>query len=317
MKAGIVQEPGRAPVYADFPTPVAGQGERLIKVTAAALSPLARGRASGAHYSSSGAYPFIAGVDGVGRLEDGGRVYFLLPQAPYGAFAAETVVIAAQCLPVPDDLDDVTAAAIANPGMSSWAALVDRARLAPGETVLINGATGIAGRLAVQIAKHLGAKKVIATGRNPEALATLAALGADATIALSADDAALGERFREAFAGTVDIALDYLWGRSAELLLMGAAEAGPKSPRVRFVQIGAAAGGRIALSADVLRSTPIEIMGSGLGSVPGPRLAAAIGAVLAAAKPAGFEVAARAVPLVEIERAWTGAEDGRRVVFIP
>ena len=187
----------------------------------------------------------------------------------------------------------------------------------PGETVLVNGATGTAGRLAVQIAKHLGAKKVIATGRNPEALASLAALGADATIALSADDAALEQSFRDAFAETVDVVLDYLWGRSAELLLTGAAEAGPKSPQIRFVQIGAAAGGQIALRADVLRSTPIEIMGSGLGSVPGPRLAAAIGAVLAAAKPAGLQVAARAVPLAEIESAWTEAEDARRVVFVP
>jgi NADPH:quinone reductase-like Zn-dependent oxidoreductase len=201
--------------------------------------------------------------------------------------------------------------------MSSWAALVDRAKIAPGETVLVNGATGAAGRLAVQISKHLGAKKVIATGRNPQALASLAALGADATIALSADDAALKQTFRDAFADRVDIVLDYLWGRSAELALLGAAKAGPKSPRVRFVQIGAVAGGQIALPADVLRSTPIEIMGSGLGSVPGPRLAAAIGAVLAAAKPAGLEVAARAVPLVEIERAWTETEDVRRVVFVP
>ena len=81
----------------------------------------------------------------MGRLIDGVRVYFLLPRAPYGAFAEETVVSAQQCLPVPDDLDDVTAAAIANPGMSSWAALIDRARFAAGETVLVNGATGTAG----------------------------------------------------------------------------------------------------------------------------------------------------------------------------
>ena len=198
---------------------------------------------------------------------------------------------------MPDDLDDVTAAAIANPGMSSWAALVDRARLAPGETVLVNGATGTAGRLAVQIAKHLGAKKVIATGRNPETLASLAALGADATIALSADDAALEESFRGVFAEKIDVVLDYLWGRSAELLLSAAAKAAPKSPEIRFVQIGAVTGGQISLRADVLRSTPIEIMGSGLGSVPGPRLVAAIGAVFAAAKPAGLQVATRTVPL--------------------
>ena len=230
MKAAIVQGPGRTPVYADFPAPVPRDGERLVRVTAAALTQLARGRASGAHYSSSGAYPFVAGVDGVGRLADGGRVYFLLPRAPYGAFAEEAAVSAGQCLPVPDDLDDVTAAAIANPGMSSWAALVERARLAPGETVLVNGATGASGRLAVQIAKHLGAKRVIAAGRNPQALAALAALGADATLALSADDAALERSFRDAFAEGVDIVLDYLWGRSAQLLLRAPPRPAPARP---------------------------------------------------------------------------------------
>ena len=200
MKAAIVDGTGANARLCRFPAPAPAEGERLVKVTAAALTQLARGRASGAHYSSSGAYPFVAGVDGVGRLEDGARVYFLLPRAPYGAFAEETVVSAAQCLPVPDDLDDVTAAAIANPGMSSWAALVDRARLAAGRDRARQRRDRNAGRLAVQIAKHLGAKKVIATGRSPEALASLAALGADATIALGADDAAargaVSRRFR-------------------------------------------------------------------------------------------------------------------------
>ena len=317
MKAAIVEGPGRTPEYADFPAPAPAEGERLIKVTAAALTQLARGRASGAHYSSSGAYPFVPGVDGVGRLEGGARVYFLLPRAPYGAFAEETVVSGLQCLPVPDDLDDVTAAAIANPGMSSWAALVHRARLTPGETVLVNGATGASGRLAVQIARHLGAKKVIATGRNVEALASLAALGADATIALGDDDAALAERFGHVFANKVDVVLDYLWGRSAELLLAAAATAAPKTAPIRFVQIGAVTGGQISFRADVLRSTPIEIMGSGLGSVPAPGLLAAIGAVFAAAKPAGFQIMTCVVPLAGIESAWAEAEGRRRAVFVP
>jgi NADPH:quinone reductase-like Zn-dependent oxidoreductase len=132
--------------------------------------------------------------------------------------------------------------------MSSWAALVDRARLAPGETVLVNGATGTSGRLAVQIARHLGANKVIATGRNPETLGSLAAFGADATIALSADDAALEKSFCCAFAEKVDVVIDYLWGRSAELLLSAAAKAVPKSSHIRFVEIGAVTGGQVSLT---------------------------------------------------------------------
>ena len=317
MKAAIVSGPGKTPVYADFSAPTPAEGERLITVTAAALTQLARGRASGAHYSASADYPFVPGVDGVGKLEDGARVYFLFPRAPYGAFAEKTVVGARQCLPLPDGLDDVTAAAIANPGMSSWAALIERAKFVAGETVLVNGATGASGQLAVQIAKHLGAKTVIATGRNPERLASLKALGADATITLGGDDAALEDSFRGAFAKGVDVVLDYLWGRSAELLLSAAARAAPKTAPLRFVQIGSVTGGEIALRSDVLRSAPVEMLGSGLGSVPGPRFFAAIGAVLAAAKPAGFQIAARAVPLAEIARVWTLADDARRVVFTP
>ena len=119
-----------------------------------------------------------------------------------------------QCLALPDDLDDVTAAAIANPGMSSWAAYTERANLKAGETVLVNGATGAAGRLAVQIAKHLGARKVIATARNADALKSVAALGADVTIPLVEDGSALQSAFEEQFAAGVDVVIDYLWGQA-------------------------------------------------------------------------------------------------------
>ena len=315
MKAAVVQGPGQAPVYADFAAPTPVEGEQRIQVAAAALSQLARARAAGKHYSSEGQFPFVPGVDGVGKLEDGSRVYFLLPRAPYGGFGGQTVVPAAHCAPVPDDLDDVTAAAIANPGMSSWAALVERAHLEPGETVLINGATGASGQLAVQIAKLLGAKKVIATGRNPAVLASLAALGADETIPLNADDQALEDSFKPHFAQGVDVVLDYLWGRSAERLLVGAAKAAPKLKPIRFVQIGSLSGGAISLASEVLRSTPIEMIGSGIGSVPASRLLASIAAVLAAARPAGLQVATRAVPLAEIASVWAQPEDGRRLVF--
>ena len=122
--------------------------------------------------------------------------------------------------------------------MSSWAACVERARLSAGETVLVNGATGVAGGLAVQIARRLGAKKVIATGRNAEALKSVAALGADVTIPLVEDDAALEASFHEQFAKGVDVVLDYLWGRSAERMLVAAARAAEEGKRIRFVQIG-------------------------------------------------------------------------------
>ncbi|HTZ02326.1 MAG TPA: zinc-binding alcohol dehydrogenase family protein, partial [Xanthobacteraceae bacterium] len=158
MKAAIVKKAGEPPVYAEFEEPQAADGEALIEVAAAPLTHVTKARASGTHYSATAAYPFVAGLDGVGRRPDGRRVYFIMPRAPFGSMAARTAVDASHCVPLPDAVDDVTAAAIAIPAMSSWAALQERAKFKPGETVLVNGATGTSGRLAVRVARHLGAR---------------------------------------------------------------------------------------------------------------------------------------------------------------
>jgi NADPH:quinone reductase-like Zn-dependent oxidoreductase len=315
MKAAIVKAAGQTPVYEEFDDPLPREGESRIAVTAAAISHVVKSRASGAHYSSSGQFPFVVGIDGVGRLDDGSRVYFVLPRAPYGSMAERTVAPSAQCLALPDELDDVTAAAIANPGMSSWAAYTERAKLKAGETVLINGATGTAGRLAIQIAKHLGAKKVIATARNPDALKSVAALGADVMIALVEDRAAMEDSFKEQFAQGVDVVIDYLWGPSAECLLIAGAKAGEDAVPIRFVQIGSVSGSDITLPSAVLRSSAIELMGSGIGSIPLDRLVLAIGGLLRATVPGGFKIAANPVPLSDVEQVWPRDDSTRRTVF--
>jgi NADPH:quinone reductase-like Zn-dependent oxidoreductase len=315
MKAAIVRGAGQAPVYGDFDEPVPSAEEMRIAVSAAAISQVVKSRAAGTHYSSSGRFPFVVGIDGVGRLDDGKRVYFVLPRAPHGGMAEWTVVPAARCLAIPDDLDDVTAAAIANPGMSSWAAYTERARLKPGETVLINGATGTAGRLAVQIAKHLGAKKVIATGRNANALRAVAALGADVTIPLVENETTLESAFKEQFAQGVDVVLDYLWGKSAECLLIAGAKAGADAVPIRFVQIGSIGAPTIALPAAVLRSSAIELMGSGIGSIALDRIVNATGELLNAAVPGGFKIAFKSVPLADVEQAWPKDDSTCRTVF--
>jgi NADPH:quinone reductase-like Zn-dependent oxidoreductase len=316
MKAALVQSAGQSPVYADFPRPVSSAEDKLIKVSAAALSPVTKSRASGRHYSSSSQFPFVAGVDGVGQLEDGTWVYFALPEEPHGGMAEFTLVSADRCVALPEGLDYVTAAAIANPGMSSWAAYKERAKLKAGETVLINGATGTAGRLAVQIAKHLGAKKVIATGRNPESLRTLASLGADVTIPLVEDKAAMEGRFREEFASGIDVVIDYLWGKSAEALLAARAKVGGRVGPTRYVEVGAGGGAEISLPGAVLRSSAIELMGSGIGSVPSDRLVACISELLRATIPGGFKIAIKTVPLSEVETAWSPDDSAARTVFI-
>jgi len=191
MRAAIVPQAGKAPVYGELKEPAPSTGISRIAVTAAALSPVVKARASGAHYSSSGSFPIGVGIDGVGRLDDGSRVYFFLPRAPYGSMAEKVVVPSSHCTIVPDGLDDITAAAIAIPGMSSWVALKERANFTAGETVLVNGATGTSGRLAVRVAKYLDAKKVIATGRRAATLESIKALGADETILLNENRDAL------------------------------------------------------------------------------------------------------------------------------
>jgi NADPH:quinone reductase-like Zn-dependent oxidoreductase len=315
MKAAIVREAGKLPVYGDFPEPAPNAGERRVHVIAAAISQVAKSRAAGTHYSAKSQVPFVVGIDGVGRLDDGSRVYFALPRAPHGSMAEQTVVSASQCLPLPDDLDDITAAAIVNPGMSSWAAYRERAKLKQGETVLVNGATGRAGRLAVQIAKHLGAKKVIATGRNIEALREVTALGADVTVLLAEDEDGLEGAFKEQFAAGVDVVIDYLWGKSAERLLIAAARASEEGVPLRFVQIGAVTGPNITLPSAVLRASAIELMGSGIGSVSRERYISIIRDLLRAAVPAGLEIAIRPVPLSEVEDAWSWTDNARRTVL--
>ncbi len=316
MKAALVLAAGQPPVYGDFPEPAPSKGENHITVTAASLSHVTRGRASGTHYSSPGNIPFVVGIDGIGRLTDGRRVYFVMPPAPFGSMAEQSKVRASQCIVLPDELDDVTAAAIAIPGMSSWAALQESAKFQAGETVLVNGATGISGRLAVQIAKHLGAKKVIATGRNTEALKSLATLGADVTIPLTQDEETQEKAFLEPFHEGVDVVLDYLWGPSMERLLIAAAKAGADGVPIRFIQIGAASASSISLPSPVLRSSAIQLMGSGIGSVPFNRLLKAIESVLQATIPAGFEIATTTVPLSEVTTAWSTETSQTRTVFL-
>lgn len=316
MKAAIIHDFHHSPTYGDIKTPVAAAGESLVQVTAAALSQLVKAQASGKHYSSSTIMPCVPGVDGVGLLNDK-RVYFAFPGMVYGSMGEYCTVPAENVVDIPDDVDDITAAAIANPGMSSWAALLDRAHFVAGETVLINGATGASGRLAIQIAKHLGAGKIIATGRNTGSVAALAELGADVLIPLDAPAEELTNTFRDLYqTHKVNVILDYLWGTSAECLLAAAAGHGSREaePRIRFVQIGSISGHVINFAGGVLRSSGLEVMGSGLGSVSNVGLVKAIGGVFRAVSSAGLKIDTLAESLSNVESAWN-RNDKERLVF--
>src|ERR1700688_1417911 len=220
MKAAGRHTLGRAPRFEEFAEPTAGNDEAVVRVRAASLKAVDRQMANGSHYASPRELPVVCGTDGVGELEDGTRVFFGGVRRAYGAMAERTVAPRAFCFAVPAGIDDGTAAALPNPGVSAWLSLTHRAKLAAGETVLILGATGVTGQLAVQIAKVLGAKRVIGAGRNQRVLSRLRELGADATIQLEQAGDALKEAFaREAGDEGFDVIIDYVWGPPTETLL--------------------------------------------------------------------------------------------------
>jgi NADPH:quinone reductase-like Zn-dependent oxidoreductase len=320
MKAAVLHELGKVPQFEDFAEPKAGNEEALVRVLAASLKSVDKQLASGSHYASPRELPVICGTDGLGLLEDGTRVFFGGPRRPYGAMAERTVAPRAFCFPVPAELDDATAAALPNPGVSAWLSLTQRAKLAQGETVLILGATGVTGQLAVQIAKLFGAKHVIGAGRNEQALKRLTKLGADVTIQLDQPETSLKAAFvREAGEAGLDVVLDYVWGRPTEVLLAAIAksEFAVMTKPTRLVQVGESAGPTISLPAAVLRSTPLMILGTA-GIPSRDILVDAMQQVMTRSARGELRIETEQVPLSDIERVWQRPEQsGRRIVVIP
>lgn len=309
MKAAVVTHAGETPVYSDFAEPQCAAGQQRVSVRAAAIHQVVKSRAAGKHYSSDIMFPFVAGIDGVGQSENGQRVYFVFPASPSGSMAERVAVPNANLIALPDGVSDVCAAAIANPGMSSWAALTRRAQLQPGETVLINGATGTSGTLAVSVARYLGAGKIIVTGRNRTILHALLSKGADAALKLDELPDALPDFFKQG----VDVIIDYLWGDSALAILHAARYA--ESRPVRFVQVGSLSGQEILLHSHPLRSSALTLMGSGIGSVSVTELVACVAELLKATAESQWSIPCRPLPLRDVTSAWPDDDSRCRTVF--
>lgn len=315
MKAVVVHSFDKPPEFSTFVDPAPAHDEHIVSMQAAALTQLARTQVAGQHYSS-GTPPFVPGIDGVGVLENGRQVYFAFPRAPFGAMAERVPVRATHMIPVPGNIDAVTAAAIANPGMSSWLALTKRAVLQAGESVLVIGAAGASGRLAIQIAKHLGAGRVLAAARNANAEPELRRLGADAFITLGEHEGDVVAGFRMELERGIDVVLDYVWGRAAEAFFTAAIrkKGDVAAPRIRFVNIGSVGGRSASVSASSVRSSGLEILGSGLGSSSERSIIEATAAVFAAIGTAKLDIAVMPLPLADVERAWQ-LETSARVVL--
>jgi len=267
MKAAVIYQKGGLPQYIDFPEPaVQNDDEVLVTVKAVAIKHFDKGVAAGSHYSSEAPKDNgrVIGGDGVCLLADGTRVYSL---GVSGMLAEKATIRKGYTVPVPNGLDDATAAALPNGVMGAAMGLKFKADIQPGDVVLINGATGFTGRIAVQIAKYYGAKKVIVTGRNQQSLDDLLLLGADEIISVLQDDESFKAQITAVHQTTpIDIIIDYLWGHTAEMILACIKGDGSFTNKIRYVSIGSMSGDLIQLSAANLRSVDLQLTGSGLGS---------------------------------------------------
>jgi NADPH:quinone reductase-like Zn-dependent oxidoreductase len=316
MKAAVVSSFDSAPRYQDFGVPApAGGDEMLIDVLAAGLHPRVRSQADGSHYTSTDALPLVPGVDGVGRGPDGLLRYFVLPDTTMGAMAEQTVIDTRRSIVLPEGADPVTVAAAMNPAMSSWVALRQRVSFQAGQDVLVLGATGNAGQMAVQVAKHLGAGQIIAAGRDAARLAALPALGAAATVPLGLDDTA--GRLAET-AADVDIVLDFLWGPpAAEAMTAIITSRADRGKPLTWIEIGSVAGPTAEIPSAALRAARLQLVGSGQGSVSIREYLAEL-SVLAHELAAGtINVDARPVPLAQVEAAWAATATNHRLVLVP
>jgi NADPH:quinone reductase-like Zn-dependent oxidoreductase len=318
MQAAVVRSFDAPPRYEAFETPSPkGEHEVLVDVLAAGLHPRVRSGASGSHYTSSDALPLIPGIDGVGRLPNGERIYFVAPDTALGTMAEQAVADIRRSVPLPDGVDEVKVAAAMNPAMSSWVALRRRVKLEPGQDVLVLGATGNAGQMAIQIAKRLGARRVIGAGRDLERLREARALGADEVVSLSGDAKASAAAVAEA-ACEVDLVLDYLWGKPAQETIPALlTQRSDRSRALDWIQIGSVAGPTIELPSVALRSANFRLQGNGQGAVSLRGYLAELPSLVEEIAQGHLKVSTVTVPLRDVEHAWTQPlTAGQRAVIV-
>jgi len=293
VRAAIVEGLGRPPAPADVAEPERRPGDALVRISAAALNPVELHIWNGHFFDGPPRPPYVIGLEGVGVVEEGERLapgtrvrvefvhpgygrdgtvaeYAVVPEGPDAADRASQASVA----PIGDELDDTEVAALGVPVFTALMCL-ERAQRAGaslnGAHVLVTGATGAVGLVAVQLAKLTGAARVVAAGRDRERLERARSLGADATVELGDDHGAeeLRDRFAEAGAGRLDIALDPLWGEPARAAIEALTHDGV------YVSFGQAASPLAELSGIPMRNRRVTMVGhSGAWATPQERQAA-------------------------------------------
>ena len=319
MNAAVVTSFDEPPHYLRSDVPVAkNSDEVLVDVLAVGLHPRVRTGAAGAHYTSSATLPMIPGIDGIGRRADGRRVYFVAVDDVLGTMADKALADVRRSIELPDEVDVAKVAAAMNPAMSAWVALRRRVPIKAGQSVLVLGATGNAGTMAVQVAKRLGAGRVVGAGRDLGRLNALIPLGADDVVRLT-DDVAETSRALGAAASDVDIVIDYLWGQPAQRAIMALlAERTDPSRQLDWIQIGAMAGPTIELPSVALRSANFRLQGNGQGAVSPKAYLAELPSLVDEIVAGAIAVKTNTVPLADVEAVWTRPDlPGERTVFVP
>jgi NADPH2:quinone reductase len=323
MKAAVIEKFGDTPQYRDFDDPVPAEGDILIRVKAVALENFDKLAASGKHYASKHMFPIfpaIVGHSGVGELQDGSLLAFGGAKPPYGTMAETAVVpkeYKAYMTSIPEGVDSLLAAALPASALTSLLPLKYGVNLQPGEAVLVNGATGVSGKLAVQISKLLGAGKVVGTGRDDASLQVVLKLGADAVIDTRKSDVEVKEAFLTRAGKGYDVVLDYLWGHPTELLLQTLVPkaAGFATHKTRLVQIGQAAGPTITLAAEQLRTSGVRLTGA--GDVQAEAMPQATKQIWDWMKERKLTMDIEQVSLKDVAEAWERKTAGKRIVIVP
>jgi NADPH:quinone reductase-like Zn-dependent oxidoreductase len=319
MNAAVVTSFDEPPHYRPFDVPEPRtENELLVDVVAVGLHPRTRSGAAGTHYTSTGTLPMIPGVDGVGRRADGQLVYFVADDDVIGTMADRAVIDRRRAIELPDAVDGVKVAAAMNPALSAWVALRRRVPIEAGQSVLVLGATGNAGAMAIQVAKRLGAGRVVGAGRDRTRLEALTLLGADAIVQLTDDDDATTSALGDA-AAEVDLVLDYLWGRPAQSAILALLTArSDRSRALNWIQIGAVAGPTIELPSVALRSANFRLQGNGQGAVSTQVYLAELPVLVDEIDSGAIAVAVSPRPLRDVEAVWREADaPGVRTVLIP